>query len=78
MLKAHLNTCCVRSLRHVDGLNFLAAKQRLRSLQALSAAQQERDAAVQTLADTERRFVQMAKKKQAEHSTKVGAVNVVC
>ena len=35
------------------------------------AVASQRDAAVKKLADTERRFVQMAKKKQAEHSAKV-------
>ena len=39
--------------------------------QALATAEQERDAAVKKLADTERRVVQMAKKRQAEHSAKV-------
>ncbi len=39
--------------------------------QALATAEQERDAAAKKLADTERRVVQMAKKRQAEHSAKV-------
>ena len=43
----------------------------LRRTQALATAQQERDAATKKLAETERRVVQMAKKRQAEHSAKV-------
>ena len=45
--------------------------------QAFAAAQQDRDAVAKKLADTERRFVQMAKKKQAEHSAKVRVMHAV-
>ncbi len=55
---SHIRDCIVQSL-------FRAGPQ------ALAAAEQERDAAAKKLADTERRVVQMAKKRQAEHSAKV-------